>query len=103
MSLRVTYLSGILSSLRHNSTVFVLIREQITIMQPYESKMNGANANLTGFADIQTTPTTLFNEFYNKEEKTYCVTYTKLEKLYFKINLMIDNFFVKIIVEESLC
>ena len=78
--IRPSALLGILSSLRPNGTVSVLICEPIAVMQPYEAKMIEANAKLAGFTDIQTSPATFFNEFSNKEEETLCVTFTKPEK-----------------------
>ena len=78
--IRPSALLGILSSLRPNGTASVLICEPIAVMQPYEAKMIEANAKLAGFTDIQTSPTTFFNEFSNKEEETLCVTFTKPEK-----------------------
>ena len=78
--IRPSALLGILSSLKPNGTVSVLICEPIAVMQPYEAKMIEANAKLAGFVDIQTSPATFFNEFSNKEEETLCVTFTKPEK-----------------------
>ena len=71
---------GILSSLKPNGTVSVLICEPIAVMQPYEARMIEANAKLAGFTDIQTSPDTFFNEFSNQEDETLCVTFRKPEK-----------------------
>ena len=78
--IRPSALLGILSSLKPNGTVSVLICEPIAVMQPYEAKMVEANAKLAGFVDIQTSPATFFNEFSNSEDETLCVTFTKPEK-----------------------
>ena len=78
--IRPSALLGILSSLKPNGTVSVLICEPIAVMQPYEAKMIEANAKLAGFVDIQTSPATFFNEFSNSEDETLCVTFTKPEK-----------------------
>ena len=78
--IRPSALLGILSSLKPNGTVSVLICEPIAVMQPYEAKMIEANAKLAGFVDIQTSPATFFNEFSNQEDETLCVTFTKPEK-----------------------
>ena len=78
--IRPSALLGILSSLKPNGTVSVLIFEPIAVMQPYEAKMVEANAKLAGFVDIQTSPATFFNEFSNSEDETLCVTFTKPEK-----------------------
>ena len=81
--IRPSALLGILSSLKPNGTVSVLICEPIAVMQPYEAKMIEANAKLAGFVDIQTSPATFFNEFSNSEDETLCVTFTKPEKAVF--------------------
>ena len=81
--IRPSALLGILSSLKPNGTVSVLISEPIAVMQPYEAKMIEANAKLAGFVDIQTSPATFFNEFSNSEDETLCVTFTKPEKAVF--------------------
>ncbi len=81
--IRPSALLGILSSLKPNGTVSVLICEPIAVMQPYEAKMVEANAKLAGFVDIQTSPATFFNEFSNSEDETLCVTFTKPEKAVF--------------------
>ena len=81
--IRPSALLGILSSLKPNGTVSVLICEPIAVMQPYEAKMIEANAKLAGFVDIQTNPATFFNEFSNSEDETLCVTFTKPEKAVF--------------------
>ena len=81
--IRPSALLGILSSLKPNGTVSVLICEPIAVMQPYEAKMIEANAKLAGFVDIQTSPSTFFNEFSNSEDETLCVTFTKPEKAVF--------------------
>ena len=81
--IRPSALLGILSSLKPNGTVSVLICEPIAVMQPYEAKMIEANAKLAGFVDIQTSPATFFNEFSNQEDETLCVTFTKPEKAVF--------------------
>ena len=81
--IRPSALLGILSSLKPNGTVSVLISEPIAVMQPYEAKMVEANAKLAGFVDIQTSPATFFNEFSNSEDETLCVTFTKPEKAVF--------------------
>ena len=78
--IRPSALLGILSSLKPNGTVSVLICEPIAVMQPYEAKMIEANAKLAGFVDIQTSPATFLNEFSNQEDETLCVTFTKPEK-----------------------
>ena len=78
--IRPSALLGILSSLKPNGTVSVLICEPIAVMQPYEAKMVEANAKLAGFVDIQTSPATFLNEFSNQEDETLCVTFTKPEK-----------------------
>ena len=78
--IRPSALLGILSSLKPNGTVSVLICEPIAVMQPYEAKMIEANAKLAGFTDIQTSPATFYNEFSNSEDETLCVTFTKPEK-----------------------
>ena len=82
-AIRPSALLGILSSLKPNGTVSVLICEPIAVMQPYEAKMIEANAKLAGFVDIQTSPATFFNEFSNSEDETLCVTFTKPEKAVF--------------------
>ena len=81
--IRPSALLGILSSLKPNGTVSVLICEPIAVMQPYDAKMIEANAKLVGFVDIQTSPATFFNEFSNSEDETLCVTFTKPEKAVF--------------------
>ena len=81
--IRPSALLGILSSLKPNGTVSVLICEPIAVMQPYEAKMIEANAKLAGFTDIQTSPATFYNEFSNSEDETLCVTFTKPEKAVF--------------------
>ena len=81
--IRPSALLGILSSLKPNGTVSVLICEPIAVMQPYEAKMIEANAKLAGFVDIQTSPATFFNEFSNSEDETLCITFTKPEKAVF--------------------
>ena len=73
-------LLGILTALKPNGTVSVLICQPVAVMQPYEAKMIEANAKLAGFTDIQTSPATFFNEFSNQEDETLCVTFTKPEK-----------------------
>ena len=73
-------LLGILSSLKPNGTVSVLICEPIAVMQPYEARMIEANAKLAGFTDIRTSPATFFNEFSNQDDETLCVTFRKPEK-----------------------
>jgi hypothetical protein len=78
--IRPSALLGILSSLKPNGTVSVLICEPIAVMQPYEARMIEANAKLAGFTDIQTSPDTFFNEFSNQEDETLCVTFRKPEK-----------------------
>ena len=78
--IRPSALLGILSSLKPNGTVSVLICEPIAVMQPYEAKMIEANAKLAGFTDIQTSPATFLNEFSNQEDDTLCVTFTKPER-----------------------
>ena len=78
--IRPSALLGILSSLKPNGTVSVLICEPIAVMQPYEARMIEANAKLAGFTDIKTSPATFFNEFSNQEDETLCVTFTKPEK-----------------------
>ena len=78
--IRPSALLGILSSLKPNGTVSVLICEPIAVMQPYEAKMIEANAKLAGFTDIQTSPATFLNEFSNQEDETLCVTFTKPER-----------------------
>ena len=78
--IRPSALLGILSSLKPNGTVSVLICEPIAVMQPYEARMIEANAKLAGFTDIKTSPATFFNEFSNQDDETLCVTFTKPEK-----------------------
>ena len=78
--IRPTALLGILSSLKPNGTVRVLVCQPIAVMQPYEAGMIEANAKLAGFTNIKTSPATFFNEFSKKEEDTLCVTFTKPEK-----------------------
>ena len=78
--IRPSALLGILSSLKPNGTVSVLICEPIAVMQPYEARMIEANAKLAGFTDIQTSPATFFNEFSNQEDETLCVTFRKPER-----------------------
>ena len=78
--IRPSALLGILSSLKPNGTVSVLISEPIAVMQPYEAKMIEANAKLAGFVDIQTSRATFLNDFSNQEDETLCVTFTKPEK-----------------------
>ena len=78
--IRPSALLGILSSLKPNGTVSVLICEPIAVMQPYEAKMIEANAKLAGFVDIQTSRATFLNDFSNQEDETLCVTFTKPEK-----------------------
>ena len=78
--IRPTALLGILSSLKPNGTVRVLVCQPIAVMQPYEADMIEANAKLAGFTNIKTSPATFFNEFSKKEEDTLCVTFTKPEK-----------------------
>ena len=79
--IRPSALLGILSSLKPNGTVTVVICEPIAVMQPYEARMIEANAKLAGFTDIQTSPGTFLNEFSNKEDETLVVTFTKPEKV----------------------
>ncbi len=78
--IRPSALLGILSSLKPNGTVSVLICEPIAVMQPYEARMIEANAKLAGFTDIRTSPATFFNEFSNQDDETLCVTFRKPEK-----------------------
>ena len=78
--IRPSALLGILSSLKPNGTVSVLICEPIAVMQPYEARMIEANAKLAGFTDIQTSPATFFNEFSNQDDETLCVTFRKPER-----------------------
>ena len=78
--IRPSALLGILTSLKPNGKVSVLICQPIAVMQPYEAKMIEANSKLAGFVDIKTSPAKFFNEFSNKEEDTLCVTFTKPEK-----------------------
>ena len=78
--IRPSALLGILSSLKPNGTVSVLICEPIAVMQPYEARMIEANAKLAGFTDIRTSPATFFNEFSNQDDETLIVTFTKPEK-----------------------
>ena len=78
--IRPSALLGILSSLKPNGTVSVLICQPIAVMQPYEARMIEANAKLAGFIDIKTSPATFFNEFSGQDDETLCVTFTKPEK-----------------------
>ena len=78
--IRPSALLGILSALKPNGTVSILICEPIAVMQPYEARMIEANAKLAGFTDIQTSPATFLNEFSNQEDETLCVTFTKPER-----------------------
>ena len=78
--IRPTALLGILSSLKPNGTVRVLVCQPIAVMQPYEADMIAANAKLAGFINIKTSPAKFFNEFSKKEDDTLCVTFTKPEK-----------------------
>ena len=78
--IRPSALLGILTSLKPNGEVTVLICQPIAVMQPYEARMIEANAKLAGFTDIKTSPAKFFNEFSNKEEDTLCVTFVKPEK-----------------------
>ena len=78
--IRPSALLGILSSLKPNGTVSVLICEPIAVMQPYEARMVEANAKLAGFTNIRTRPGTFFNKFSNQEDETLCITFVKPEK-----------------------
>ena len=81
--IRPSALLGILSSLKANGKVTVVICEPIAVMQPYEARMIEANAKLAGFVDIETNPGTFFNEFSQKDDETLVVTFTKPEKVSF--------------------
>ena len=78
--IRASALLGILSALKPNATVTVIICQPIAVMQPYEAEMIEANAKLAGFVNIKTSPSTFFNEFSNQEEETLSVSFTKPEK-----------------------
>ena len=78
--IRASALLGILSALKPNATVTVIICQPIAVMQPYEAEMIEANAKLAGFINIKTSPSTFFNEFSNQEEETLSVSFTKPEK-----------------------
>ena len=73
-------LLGILSALKPKGTVSVLVCQPIAVLQPYEASMIEANAKLSGFINIKTSPATFFNDFSKKDEETLCVTFTKPEK-----------------------
>lgn len=77
--IRASSLVGILSSLKPNAPVTVLVCQPIAVMQPYEAKMIEANARLAGFVNIKTSPSTFFNDYSNEEEETLCVTFNKPE------------------------
>ena len=79
--IRPTALLGILSSLKPNGTVRVIVCQPIAVMQPYEARMIEANAKLAGFTNIKTSPTTFYDEFSGQDEETLCVTFTKPDKL----------------------
>ena len=81
--IRPSALLGILSSLKVNGRVTVVICEPIAVMQPYEARMIEANARLAGFTDIQTSSGTFFNEFSGQNDETLVVTFVKPEKVSF--------------------
>ena len=78
--IRSSALVGILTSLKPNAPVTVLICQPIAVMQPYEARMVEANARLAGFINIKTSPATFFNDYSDEEEETLCVTFNKPEK-----------------------
>ena len=81
--IRPSALLGILSSLKPNGKVTVVICEPIAVMQPYEARMIEANAKLAGFVDIETNNGTFFNEFSGQNDETLVVSFTKPEKVTF--------------------
>ena len=81
--IRPSALLGILSSLKANGRVTVVICEPIAVMQPYEARMIEANARLAGFVDIQTASGTFFNEYSGQNDETLVVTFVKPEKVNF--------------------
>ena len=81
--IRPSALLGILSSLKPNGKVTVVICEPIAVMQPYEARMIEANAKLAGFVDVETNNGTFFNEFSGQNDETLVVSFTKPERVTF--------------------
>ena len=81
--IRPSALLGILSSLKPNGKVTVVICQPIAVMQPYEARMIEANAKLAGFVDVEVSNGTFFNQFSGKDDETLVVSFTKPEKVTF--------------------
>ena len=79
--IRASALVGILSALKPNAPVSVLVCQPIAVMQPYEARMIESNAKLAGFVNIKTSPATFFDDYSGQDEETLCVTFNKPEKV----------------------